>query len=124
MNTSSISLKQLSQDTVKIITNSYMIMLHADIEGFIHIDSIRVLDWRRLFTILQPHGVIGQTWKRRSTTESVVEGYAEDYEVGDSSDMYSSALKFNKFNRSETSVSSSMYKGQTSKERQSLYKRQ
>jgi len=129
MNSSSVSLKQLSDDTVTIVVGLYQIMLHVDDEeGFIHIDSIKVLDWSHMITVSQPHGLIGQTWKRLlhmrdpASLNNGVEGTAEDYEIRNSKNIFSTSFKYNKF----TSKSNGKMPYQNKKQRgqQQTYKKQ
>ena len=67
-------------------------------DRFLNLAAVRVRDWSRLSQRLQPHGLLGQTWRRSSAGLEVrqVEGLVDDYLEADS-DIFGSRFLFNKF---------------------------
>lgn len=65
-------------------------------DAFLNILSVVVSDWHLLTTQLQPHGLLGQTWKSRKHNHgsaNVLEGKVDDY-AEEKNDLFGTAFLF------------------------------
>jgi hypothetical protein len=96
-----------STHTLTVTVGNYNLSLENS-DGFVNLASVSVLDWNRLVSIDQPHGLLGQTWKPATRLSSksqhaaalpateVIEGTVDDYLVR-SDDLFGTDFLYNKF---------------------------
>lgn len=86
------------------VDNSFRVLIEAGLyrmaiensDMFLNIAGIEVTDWQQLKATVQPHGLLGQTWRGRRSV--AVEGSVDDYAEADNS-MFGNAFLFNKFDK-------------------------
>jgi len=76
---------------------------------FVNINRVEVLSWTSLVQSVQPHGLLGQTWKLLKGKEcgkqvKEIAGEVDDYMINDGDDgMFGYDFVYNKFNLSSSS---------------------
>ena len=77
---SSIATRITNAWQLEVTVGLYSIQLHNS-DLFINLASVRVSDWSKLVREVQPHGLLGQTWRRQRAGLDVaeVEGRVDDY---------------------------------------------
>ena len=92
---SALSITILDSHSLLLETGNYAIQLdNSDL--FLNLAQLRVLDWSRLTRTDQPHGLLGQSWTRRSRAgkvnrdglvgvSAVVQGDVDEYVIADDS---------------------------------------
>ena len=94
---SSIAVRILNAWQVEVTVGLYTMQLdNSDL--FINLVSVRVSDWSKLVRDVQPHGLLGQTWKRQQSGLDVkeVEGHIDDY-LEANYDIMGNEFMYNKF---------------------------
>ena len=67
-------------------------------DGFLNIVSLSVSNWAKLVSVVKPHGLIGQTWRRDQKGDEVkqVEGRVDDY-AEKTNDLFGCDVLYNRF---------------------------
>ena len=103
---SQLVVKVLSSHALSIETGNYQMQIDNS-DMFLNLAALRVMDWGRLIRTDQPHGLLGQSWTRRSragklskdglvNVKDVVEGDVDDYVVAEDS-MLGTDFAYSKF---------------------------
>ena len=94
---SSISVRVMNAWQLEVTVGLYTMQLDNS-DSFINVASVRVSDWSKLVRDVQPHGLLGQTWKRQRQGLDVkeVEGRIDDY-LEASNDMMGNDFMYNQF---------------------------
>ena len=95
----SITLSVRSRWQLRVRCGNYHLQL-INSDQFINLESIRVDNWTRLASILQPHGLLGQSCRYTPTSPGLdiaaVEGRVDDYAETEN-DTFGSSFLYNKF---------------------------
>ena len=98
-NDGSIRLTIVDAWRVSITAGNYELQVDSS-DHFVNIAAMRVLDWHTLTNTLQPHGLLGQTWRRHPHSAALevseVEGSVDDYLEADD-DMFGANTLYNRF---------------------------
>ena len=66
-------------------------------DQFVNIAAVEVLDWQKLKSEVQPHGLLGQTWSKQSRN-APIEGNVDDYAEADNA-LFGSQFLYSKFGK-------------------------
>ena len=89
---------RISTHELSIVASLYKIDVDNS-DAFVNLRSLAILDgqWAALKRAA-PHGLLGQTWKVKGPSESVIDGRVDDYVIGDE-DEFGTSFVYNKFAR-------------------------
>lgn len=97
---SSLELLFIDSFHIKLSVNQWIIEIDNSDE-FINLSNVIIKDWYKLIHTIQPHGLLGQTWRSNSNkNQKVTEGKVDDYLI-ESKDIYGTDFMYNLFTASQ-----------------------